>query len=116
LAAAAAARRAGPVAAGTRVPGQRHPEHRPARPPAACRRAMRRHEGGHWMSRVAAALLALTVGCVLADSAVVTLALPEILVRLHATVGQIAWVLIAFNLVLAVVARPAAWFYARLNP
>jgi MFS family permease len=68
------------------------------------------------MSRVAAALLALTVGCVLADSAVVTLALPEILVRLHATVGQVAWVLIAFNLVLAVVARPAAWFYTRLNP
>jgi MFS family permease len=68
------------------------------------------------MSRASAALLALTVGCVLADSAVVTLALPEILVRLHTTVGQVAWVLIAFNLVLAVVAAPAAWFYTRRDP
>lgn len=68
------------------------------------------------MRRVAAALLALTVGCVLADSAVVTLALPEILVRLHTTVGQVAWVLIAFNLVLAVVVRPAAWFYKKRDP
>lgn len=68
------------------------------------------------MNRAAAALLALTVGCVLADSAVVTLALPEILQRLHTTVGQVAWVLIAFNLVLAVVARPAAWFYRRRDP
>lgn len=68
------------------------------------------------MNRAAAALLALTVGCVLADSAVVTLALPEILLRLHTTVGQVAWVLIAFNLVLAVVARPAAWFYRSRDP
>lgn len=68
------------------------------------------------MSRTGAALLALTVGCVLADSAVVTLALPEILVRLHTTVGQVAWVLIAFNLVLAIVARPAAGFYKRRDP
>lgn len=68
------------------------------------------------MRRTAAALLALTVGCVLADSAVVTLALPEILERLHTTVGQVAWVLIAFNLVLAVVVRPAAWFFKRLDP
>jgi MFS family permease len=68
------------------------------------------------MNRAAPALLALTVGCVLADSAVVTLALPEILQRLHTTVGQVAWVLIAFNLVLAVVARPAAWFYKRQDP
>jgi MFS family permease len=68
------------------------------------------------MRRTAAALLALTVGCVLADSAVVTLALPEILVRLHTTVGQIAWVLIAFNVVLAVAARPAAWFYRKRDP
>lgn len=68
------------------------------------------------MSRAGAALLALTVGCVLADSAVVTLALPEILLRLHTTVGQVAWVLIAFNLVLAVIARPAAWFYKKRDP
>jgi MFS family permease len=61
----------------------------------------------------AASLLALTVGCVLADSAVVTLALPEILQRLHGTVGQVAWVLVAFNLVLAVVVVPAAWACGR---
>ena len=71
---------------------------------------------GSGVRRAAAPLLALTVGCVLADSAVVTLALPEILQRLHTTVGQVAWVLIAFNLVLAVVARPAAWFYRRRDP
>ncbi|WP_194910097.1 MFS transporter [Catenulispora rubra] len=68
------------------------------------------------MRRAGAVLLALTVGCVLADSAVVTLALPEILQRLHTTVGQVAWVLIAFNLVLAVVARPAAWFFKKQDP
>ncbi|MEY9854748.1 MFS family permease [Catenulispora sp. GAS73] len=68
------------------------------------------------MRRAGAALLAVTVGCVLADSAVVTLALPEILQRLHTTVGQVAWVLIAFNLVLAVVARPAAWFFKKQDP
>jgi MFS family permease len=65
---------------------------------------------------VAAALLALTVGCVLADSAVVTLALPEILVRLDATVGQVAWVLMAYNLVLAMMAWPAAWCYRKRDP
>jgi MFS family permease len=58
----------------------------------------------------------LTVGCVLADSAVVTLALPEILQRFHATVAQVAWVLIAFNLVLAVAVGPASWFYSRRDP
>ena len=67
--------------------------------------------------RAVAALLVLTVGCVLADSAVVTLALPEILVRLHTTVGQVAWVLIAYNVVLAVIALPAAWLTAKArNP
>lgn len=61
-------------------------------------------------------LLALTVGFVLADSAIVTLALPEILRRLGGTVPQVAWVLIAFNLVLALVVVPAAWLCARRDP
>lgn len=61
-------------------------------------------------------LLALTVGFALADSAIVTLALPEILRRLDGTVGQVAWVLIAFNLVLAVVVVPAAWACTRWDP
>jgi MFS family permease len=68
------------------------------------------------MSRAVVPLLALTVGFVLADSAIVTLALPEILRRLGGTVPEVAWVLIAFNLVLAVVVVPAAWACARTRP
>jgi MFS family permease len=67
-------------------------------------------------SRAAVALLALTVGFVLADSAIVTLALPEILRRLGGTVPQVAWVLIAFNLVLALAVVPAAWALLRREP
>ena len=60
------------------------------------------------MRRVVGALLAVTVALVLADSAVVTLALPDILRQLDTTVGEVAWVLIAFNLVLGLGAVPAA--------
>jgi MFS family permease len=56
----------------------------------------------------AAAALSAVVAVVLGDSGVVTLALPEILRDFGAEVGQVAWVLIAFNLVLALVAVPAA--------
>ena len=49
-------------------------------------------------------LLALAVGLVLADSSVVTLALPAILREFHSTVNAVAWVLIAFNLALALLA------------
>jgi predicted MFS family arabinose efflux permease len=66
--------------------------------------------------RAAVPLLALTVGFVLADSAIVTLALPEILRRLGGTVGQVAWVLISFNLVLAILVVPAAWACSRRDP
>ena len=59
------------------------------------------------MTRVAVAV-SLVVAVVLGDSGVVTLALPEILRDFGAEVGQVAWVLIAFNLVLALVAVPAA--------
>ena len=58
--------------------------------------------------RGAALLLALSVGVVLADSSVVTLALPAILREFDAGVGAVAWVLIAFNLALA----PAAMLTA----
>ncbi len=68
------------------------------------------------LRRAATPLLALTVGFVLADSAIVTLALPEILRRLGGTVPQVAWVLIAFNLVLALVVVPAAWVCSRRDP
>src|ERR1041384_5443718 len=63
--------------------------------------------------RAVAPLLAVTVALVLADSAVVTLALPDILRHLDASVGQVAWVLIAFNLVLGLGAVPAAMGLAR---
>src|SRR4029079_10810901 len=66
--------------------------------------------------RAVAPLLALTVALVLADSAVVTLALPDILVHLQTTVGQVAWVLIAFNLVLGLVVVPTAVVFTRVRP
>jgi MFS family permease len=53
-------------------------------------------------------LLCLAVGTVLADSAIVTLALPSILREFDVEVDTVAWVLISFNLVLAIVAVPAA--------
>jgi len=53
-------------------------------------------------------LLALAVGLVLADSSVVTLALPAILREFDATVNAVAWVLIAFNLALALLALVGA--------
>jgi MFS family permease len=68
------------------------------------------------LRRAAVPLLALTVGTVLADSAIVTLALPEILRELDGTVTGVAWVLIAFNLVLALAAVPAARVCVRRDP
>ena len=62
------------------------------------------------------AVLSLAVAVVLGDSGVVTLALPEILRDFGAQVGGVAWVLIAFNLVLAVVAVPAARVCVRGDP
>ena len=50
------------------------------------------------------------------DSTVVTLALPAILRHLDTTVGQVAWVLIAFNLVLGLAAVPTAIGFARAQP
>ena len=64
----------------------------------------------------AVAVLSLAVAVVLGDSGVVTLALPEILRDFGAQVGEVAWVLIAFNLVLALVAVPAARLCVRGDP
>lgn len=61
------------------------------------------------------ALLALGVGLALADSSIVTLALPEILGQFDVAITTVAWVLTSFNLVLAVVAVPAA-YVARRRP
>ena len=60
-------------------------------------------------------LLGLAVGVVLADSSVVTLALPEMLARYDVEVQTLAWVLTSFNLALAVSALPAA-YVARRRP
>ncbi|MEX2613551.1 MAG: MFS transporter [Gaiellaceae bacterium] len=60
-------------------------------------------------------LLGLAVGLALADSSIVTLALPEVLGELDVRVTTVAWVLTSFNLVLALFAVPAAYI-ARRRP
>jgi len=64
--------------------------------------------------RVAA--LALAVGLVLADSSIVVLALPEIYRELDTSVAGVSWVLVSFNLVLALAAVPAAHLARRVGP
>lgn len=53
------------------------------------------------------AAVAVAVGAVLADSSIVTLALPDVVRDFNTGVGNVAWVLISFNLVLALGALPA---------
>src|SRR6478752_3069568 len=65
-------------------------------------------------SRNRIALLGLSVGLVLADSSVVTLALPKILIRYEVEVSTLAWALISFNLALALAAVPAASIARRM--
>ena len=67
------------------------------------------------MSRYRIPLLGLAVGIVLADSSVVTIALPEILGRYDVEIETLAWALTSFNLALAAAAVPAA-FVARRRP
>ncbi|HYH53269.1 MAG TPA: MFS transporter [Solirubrobacterales bacterium] len=64
--------------------------------------------------RVAA--LALAVGIVLADSSIVVLALPEIYRELDTSIAGVTWVLISFNLVMALAAVPAALVARRVGP
>jgi MFS family permease len=59
--------------------------------------------------------LGLAVGLVLADSSIVVLALPEIYRSLNVSVRGVVWVLVAFNLVLAACAVPAAFAARRLG-
>jgi MFS family permease len=65
--------------------------------------------------RARIALFGLAVGIVLADSSVVTIALPEILARYDVEIETLAWALTSFNLALAVSALPAA-LLARRRP
>jgi predicted MFS family arabinose efflux permease len=60
--------------------------------------------------------LAGAVGLVLADSSIVVLALPEIFREFDTTISGVSWVLIIFNLVLAILAVPAAHLARRFGP
>ncbi|HEY6145982.1 MAG TPA: MFS transporter, partial [Solirubrobacterales bacterium] len=67
-------------------------------------------------ARPRVAALALAVGLVLADSSIVVLALPEIYRELDTSITGVTWVLISFNLVIALAAVPAALFARRVGP
>jgi MFS family permease len=60
-------------------------------------------------------LLGLAIGLALADSSVVTLALPDVLSDFDVGITTVAWVLTSYNLVLALLAVPAA-YVARRRP
>ncbi len=60
--------------------------------------------------------LALAVGVVLADSSIVVLALPDIYRDLDTSVFGATWVLVSFNLVMALAAVPAAMVARRVGP
>ena len=60
--------------------------------------------------------LALAVGVVLADSSIVVLALPDIYRDLGTSVFGVTWVLVSFNLVMALAAVPAAMVARRVGP
>ncbi|HEY2478797.1 MAG TPA: MFS transporter [Solirubrobacterales bacterium] len=60
--------------------------------------------------------LALAVGVVLADSSIVVLALPDIYRDLDTSVFGVTWVLVSFNLVMAIAAVPAALVARRVGP
>ncbi|HET8814275.1 MAG TPA: MFS transporter [Solirubrobacterales bacterium] len=56
------------------------------------------------------------MGVVLADSSIVVLALPEIYRELDTSVAGVTWVLVSFNLVMALAAVPAALLARRVGP
>jgi MFS family permease len=60
-------------------------------------------------------LLGLAIGLALADSSVVTLALPDVLPDFDVELTTVAWVLTSYNLALALLAVPAA-YAARRRP
>jgi MFS family permease len=67
-------------------------------------------------SRLLLPALGLAVGVVLADSSIVVLALPDIYRSLGVSVSGVTWVLVAFNLVMALCAVPAALIARRAGP
>jgi MFS family permease len=68
------------------------------------------------LNRVRILALAGAVGLVLADSSIVVLALPEIFREFDTSISGVSWVLIIFNLVLALLAVPGAWAARRYGP
>ena len=66
--------------------------------------------------RIRERVWAVMVGLVLADSSIVTLALPDVLRAFDATVFGVSWVLTAFNIVLAVAILPASRLARRMAP
>ncbi len=68
------------------------------------------------MNRLRTVALAGAVGLILADSSIVVLALPEIFREFDTTISGVSWVLITFNLVLAILAVPGAWIARRHGP
>jgi MFS family permease len=66
-------------------------------------------------TRTQTALVGLGIGLTLADSSVVTLALPDILRQFDVEIPTVAWVLTSYNLWLALAAVPAA-YVARRRP
>ncbi len=68
------------------------------------------------MNRVRTFALAGAVGLVLADSSIVVLALPEIFREFDTSITGVSWVLIIFNLVLALLAVPGAWAARQYGP
>jgi MFS family permease len=65
--------------------------------------------------RLRPGLLGVAIGLALADSSIVTLALPDVLREFDVGITTVSWVLTSFNLVLAVLAVPAA-YVARRRP
>jgi MFS family permease len=66
-------------------------------------------------TRTRKTLVGLGIGLALADSSVVTLALPDILRQFDVEIPTVAWVLTSYNLWLALAALPAA-YAARRRP
>ncbi len=58
----------------------------------------------------------LAVALAFADASVVVLALPEIVTRLHVSISNVTWVIMAYNLALIVGAAAAIPFAGRLGP
>jgi MFS family permease len=69
-----------------------------------------------WPPQPRAAALALAVGLVLSDSSIVVLALPQIYRELDTSVTSVTWVLVSFNLVMALTAVFAALTARRVGP